>query len=116
MLSKEEQEVLNALLSVIEDSKERSTVLRLSYYDMEWLAKKLKETNDELSKLKKEIRDQCPNGMSDGWGHLGGPDCTYRSEKLVSEVLEPCKHAETYENYLVRICLHCHKELEVFHK
>lgn len=21
-------------------------------------------------------RDQCPNGMPDGWGHLGGPDCT----------------------------------------
>jgi hypothetical protein len=22
-------------------------------------------------------RDQCANGMPDGWGHLGGPDCTY---------------------------------------
>lgn len=25
-------------------------------------------------------RDQCPNGMPDGWGHLGGPGCTNNAD------------------------------------
>ena len=47
-LSKEEEHKLNSFIEIIRNAKKYDNFPGLSAYDIEWLANKLKETNDKL--------------------------------------------------------------------
>ena len=56
MLSKDEELINNALVEIIKTSKEKGVFPLVTAYDIEWLAEKLKEINDELSKVYLELQ------------------------------------------------------------
>jgi hypothetical protein len=55
MLSKKEEYKLDSITAIIEVSKTAKQFPRLSSYEVEWLATKLKETNDTLKELEEEV-------------------------------------------------------------
>lgn len=57
MLSPEGENRLQNILNLLQKSKDLNYTPKFSMYDIEWLAKKLKQKNDELSKVSEELYD-----------------------------------------------------------
>jgi len=55
MLTKEEESRLVGIQRTIQAAKEQQKMPMIGAYDMEWLAEKLKETNDELKELNRSV-------------------------------------------------------------
>lgn len=41
------------------------------------IANRLDGIDVSADAMRSGVRDQCPQGMADGWGHLGGADCSF---------------------------------------
>jgi hypothetical protein len=57
MLSKEDEAKLSMFFAILENAKEHGGPPRLGFYDVKWILTKLKEVNDECSKVHEELQD-----------------------------------------------------------